>query len=241
MPTAAVRAQAVIILKLDDLGSKNNLSNAAPVLDVIVSRKIKASIGVIAARLDSTAATAYKKYIRATDDKGDKLFEIWNHGYDHSNNNPPDKNAEFKGTGLAFQQEHFSKAHQRVKDLLGIEMHTFGAPFNSTDSVFNQVIGQHPTYKAVFFASVKPTGVKGLMALDNRVNMESATGVVNFDYFFTQYESFKNTYSDYMVLQGHPNQWDAARIAEFNKIADFLISKKHQFALPFEYSQQKNR
>ena len=239
VPFTALRAQAVILLKLDDLASKNNMSSAAPVLDVLVARKVKASIGVIASRLDSTAGTAYKKYIRATDEKGRKLFEIWNHGYDHSSTNGPDKKPEFKGTGYAFQKEHFDKADKRVKQLLGVDMHTFGAPFNASDSTFNKVIGEHPKYRAVFFSSVKPVGLKRLMNLDNRVNMESATGVVNFDYFLTQYEKFKGQYQDYMVLQGHPNQWDAAKIAEFNKIIDFLIAHHHQFGLPYAYSQQK--
>lgn len=239
LPFATVRAQAVILLKLDDLASKNSMSSAAPVLDVLVARKVKASIGVIASRLDSTAGTAYKKYIRATDEKGGKLFEIWNHGYDHSSTNGPDKNPEFKGTGYAFQKEHFDKADQRVKQLLGIDMHTFGAPFNASDSTFNKVIGEHSKYKAVFFSSIKPVGVKGLMNLDNRVNMESATGMVNFEYFLTQYENFKGQYHDYMVLQGHPNQWDAAKLAEFNKIIDFLIAQHHQFGLPYAYSQMK--
>jgi len=236
LPGRTVMAQAKVILKLDDLGSKNNMTTANPLLDALVARKVKAAIGVIASRLDSTAGVAYDKYLSATDKKGEKLFEVWHHGYDHSNVNPPDKNPEFKGTGYDFQLDHFKRGDQRVKQLLGVQMHTFGAPFNATDAVFNQVIGDDVNYTAVFFASVKPSGNKRVINLDNRVNMESATGFVNFAYFLTEYEKYKTVYTDYIVMQGHPNQWDAAKLAEFNKILDFLIAQKHEFVLPYAYS-----
>ncbi|NNU33856.1 hypothetical protein HK413_06310 [Mucilaginibacter sp. S1162] len=97
-------AQPRIIIKLDDPGSRNGRSSAAPVIDILVQRKIKAGLGVIAAQLDSTAGIAYDKYLITTNDKGEKLFEIWNHGFDHSNKNSPDNKMEFNGTGYDFQK-----------------------------------------------------------------------------------------------------------------------------------------
>ncbi len=104
------QAQPRIMIKLDDLGSRNNRSTAEPILANLLQRKIKAGLGVIASTLDSTAKNAYGKYLIATNDKGEKLFEIWNHGYNHSNNNPPDNSYEFKGTGYAFQKDHLAMA-----------------------------------------------------------------------------------------------------------------------------------
>ncbi len=226
-------AQRKILLKLDDLGSRNGHSTAEPVLDLLLQRKIKAGLGVIATWLDSTAKQAYDKYIYAADEKGRKQFEIWNHGFDHSNKNQPDGNSpEFKGTGYAFQKEHLAKAHERVRQLLGVSMHTFGAPFNQSDTVTNKVLAEHNAYFVVLYSEDR-SGLKGWMDNYNyRVDMEITTGQVNFDHFVADYERKKNKYQGMMVLQGHPNMWDAARIAEFNKILDYLVAQKCTFILP---------
>jgi peptidoglycan/xylan/chitin deacetylase (PgdA/CDA1 family) len=228
-------AQPHIIIKLDDLGTKNGVCPAAPVLDILLKRKIKASIGVIALRLDSTALTTLKKYTDATNDNGEKLFEVWNHGYDHSNSNPPANNREFAGTGYGFQFTHFAFADERVKKLLGLQMHTFGSPYNATDSNTLKVVEKNKMYKVFLLNGGKSEFTNGVLFMNNRVNMESATGQVNYDFFVTQYQKLKIKYPDYMVLQGHPHLYDAAKQAEFNKIIDFLISQKCEFVLPYDY------
>jgi peptidoglycan/xylan/chitin deacetylase (PgdA/CDA1 family) len=233
---SSAMGQQKIILKLDDLGSRNNVSTAQAVLDVLLQRKIKAGLGVIANTLDSTAMTAYGKYLAATKQKGDKLFEIWNHGFDHSNKNAPGGNsAEFKGTGYAFQKDHINKAQNRVKQLLGVEMHSFGAPYNLSDSITNKVLGDQGSYHVFLFGDVAANLPSGLKNYNNRVEMEITTGQVNYDHFIADYQRKKNMYPDLMVLQGHPNMWDAARIAEFNKILDYLIAQKCEFVLPYDY------
>jgi peptidoglycan/xylan/chitin deacetylase (PgdA/CDA1 family) len=232
---SSAMAQQKIILKLDDLGSRNKVSTAQPVLDVLLQRQIKAGIGVIAKTLDSTAMTAYGKYLTATNQNGEKLFEVWNHGFDHSNNIPPGNSAEFKGTGYAFQKGHIAKAHARVKQLLGVEMHSFGSPFNQSDSVTNRVLGEHGSYKIFLFGDIAAALPPNVKNYNNRVEMEITTGQVNYDHFIADYQRKKNTYPDLMVLQGHPNMWDAARIAEFNKILDYLIAQKCDFVLPYDY------
>jgi peptidoglycan/xylan/chitin deacetylase (PgdA/CDA1 family) len=194
-------------MKLDDLGSKNGVSTAAPVLDDLLSRKIKAALGVIANRLDKTAPQAYSKYLNATNNTEEKLFEIWHHGFDHSNNNPPNNNREFDGTSYDFQSDHFNRADQLVLKLLGVQMHTFGSPYNAIDSNTKKVIDKNPNYKVFLLSRGKSETVNGILYMNNRVNMESATGKVNYDYFVTQYKKLKGKYTNYMVLQGHANQW----------------------------------
>jgi len=51
----AAFAQHKVILKLDDIGVKNGVCVAKPVMDYLLQKNIKASYGVIANRLDSTA------------------------------------------------------------------------------------------------------------------------------------------------------------------------------------------
>jgi peptidoglycan/xylan/chitin deacetylase (PgdA/CDA1 family) len=231
----SVIAQPRIIIKLDDLGSRNSHSSAEPVIDILLQRKIKAGLGIIAAQLDSTAGTAYSKYLIAINDNGEKLFEIWNHGFNHSNNNPPNNNMEFKGTGYDFQKDHLTKAQARVKKLLGVTMHTFGAPYNASDSITNKVLGEQGDYRVFLFGNITANLPANIKNYDNRVEMEITTGQVNYDHFIADYKKYKNKYNDLMVLQGHPNMWDAARIAEFNKILDFLIAQKCEFVLPVDY------
>ncbi|MBC7398434.1 MAG: DUF2334 domain-containing protein [Mucilaginibacter sp.] len=228
-------AQPRIIIKLDDLGSRNGRSTAAPVIDILVQRKIKAGLGVIAAQLDSTASVAYNTYLAATNDNGEKLFEIWNHGFNHSNNNPPNNNAEFKGTGYEFQKDHLIKSQARVKKLLGVTMHTFGAPYNASDSITNKVLGEQGDYRVFLFGNITANLPAAIKNYNNRVEMEITTGQVNYDHFVADYKKYKSKYKDIMVLQGHPNMWDAARLVEFNKILDYLIAQKCKFVLPVDY------
>lgn len=228
-------SQPKIIIKLDDIGVKRNYCSASPVINVLLQRRIKAGLGVIAINLDSTALNVFAKYLKATDEHGDTLFEIWHHGLDHSNNNPPNNNPEFKGTSFEFQQEHFNRADELVRKYLGVQMHSFGSPNNASDDNTVKVMVANGNYKVFMLNNMKDPEVNGIANFNNRVNMESATGVVNCSYFIEQYQKLKSKYPDYMVLQGHANQWDAVRIAEFNKVLDYLITQKCEFVLPYEY------
>jgi len=143
---------------------------------------------------------------------------------------------EFSGTSYAFQKQHFDSATAVVKSKLGIQMHTFGAPYNQNDTTFMKVLNADTNYKAMFFSQVTPSSSAGFMNLSNRVFIESATGVPDSAYFMTSYLSKKGTYTDYMVMQGHPYAWTtAAKQLEFQKIVNFLISEGVKFTTAYEY------
>lgn len=231
-------AQPRVIIKLDDIGVKDGNCKAQPVFDDLLKRKVKASLGVIANRLDKSAKPFFEKYLTATNDKGEKLFEIWHHGWDHSANNPPNNNREFDGTSYEFQLDHFNRADKYVKELLGVQMHSFGSPYNASDSTFNGVISQNKNYKVFMLNGMKTPETNNVANFNNRVNMEISTGNVNFDHFVGEYQKYKGKYPDYIVLQGHAMQWDASRLAEFDKILDYLIAQKCEFVLPYDYYQQ---
>ncbi len=221
-----------IILKLDDLFVKEGICACAPTFDYLIQKQIKAGFGAIANRSDSTARATLTPYLNASNEKGEKLFEIWHHGLDHVS-------PEFIGTGYEYQKTHFEEADQLLKKLLGFQMHSFGAPFNGSDSVTNRVVSENSNYKVFIFSSIKPDVKNGIMYLDNRVNMENGTGNPEFTLFLENYTKYKNTYTDYMVLQGHPNLWTPERLDQFRKIVDFLISEGCEFVLPFEYYQSQ--
>ncbi len=227
-------AQPKILLKFDDIGASKNTCNAGPVIDYLLQKQIKASYGVIANRLDSTARQAMEKYLVATNAKGEKLIEIWNHGYTHSNKNPPDNNMEFKGTGYEFQKRHFDSSNMLVEKYLGVRMTSFGSPYNATDSNTIRVIAENGGYKSVMFSTVDTASYPALRFLNNRVDMEKGTGNPNFELFMSDYRKHREYQNSYIVLQGHPPYWNADQFDQFKKIVDFLVAEKCTFVLPAE-------
>lgn len=223
------------MLKLDDIGAVNGKFSAPLALDYLKEHGIKASLGVIANRLDKTAGAVFRRYIEATDSKGEKLFEIWNHGYDHSNNILPGNFQEFKGTSYEFQAKHLAAADQKIKTILGLQMQTFGAPYNAVDQTAFDALAKNGNYKVIFFGGSNKPHAMGMVSYNNRVNMEVATGKVDYEHFVKEFERLKTTYTDYMVLQGHPNMWDETNMAQFRKVIDFLTSQNCLFVLPLEY------
>ena len=219
-----------IILKLDDIYVRKGVVLCSSTLDFLTQNKIKAGLGTIAGRNDSTMFSTLKNYLTAVNLKQEKLFEIWNHGYDHSK-------TEFKDSTYEFQKSHFEKANHIILQLLGIQMHTFGTPFNASDSVTNSVISENSDYKVFMYNSIKPKQSNGVLYLDHRVNMEKGTGKPEFDYFLENYN--KSKYNNYLILQGHPNQWNAEKLEQFRKIINFLISEGCEFVTPYEYYLSK--
>jgi len=218
-----------IILKFDDLKVNKNLScPSIPTMEFLLQKKIKAGFGVIANQIDATALNELCPYLNATDSVGNNFFEFWHHGLDHVQ-------PEFFGTSYAYQKLHFDSASHLIKNFLGIQMHTFGTPFNASDEVTNAVVSEDINYKVFIFSSVNTLASSGILNLNNRVNIENGTGIPDFNYFVTNYNAKKNIYKDYMVLQGHPNYWPAFKIEQLNKIIEFLISEGCEFVLPYDY------
>lgn len=223
-----------IFLKLDDVAVTGGVSLGLPTVQYLVDKKIKASYGFIATRNDETLLSTLAPYLNAKNDNGASLIEIWNHGYDHIR-------PEFEGTGYDYQKKHFDDANTILNDLFRIEMKTFAASFNGTDEDTNKVVSENDAYKVTYFQSPTPDqATTGILTLQNRVNIEISTGNTDYDFFITDYNDHKDDYTDYMVLQGHPNSWDENDLNEFKKIIDFLITEGWEFELPYDYYATQN-
>jgi len=217
-----------IILKLDDLQSKGGTCAAIPVLDFLMNKQIKAGFGAIAIKFDAAALNVLKSYIDAKNIDGDQLFEVWNHGLEHVTD-------EYSGTTYEYQKLHFDQATQLMKGFLNVQMHSFGTPYNNSDATTNTVMSEDSNYKVFLLGSTSPSSSTGIINLTKRVNMESATGDPSYSYFITNYIAKKDTYKEYMILQGHPNQWTETEIEEVNQIIQFLRSEGCEFVLPYDY------
>ncbi len=216
-----------IILKFDDTTVKNNSCSAKWVLDLLLARKIKAGFGFIADRSDATAKTFMAPYLNATNDDGEKLFEVWHHGLDHVN-------PEFNGTGYAYQKQHFEDADALIKSLVGVQANSFGAPFNATDADTYQVLSENNYYKVIMLGST-PRASSEILNLNQRVNLESSTANPSYATFLNNYNNKKASYTDYMIVQAHPNNWGDAKKNELTQMLDFLISEGCEFVTPYEY------
>ena len=222
-----------IVLKLDDLAVENNDVKCRETFMLLKKKQIKAGFGIIPARCDSSTKEILQPFLQAKNDKNEDLFEIWHHGLDHVR-------PEFEGTGYAYQRKHFQDADKWVAENLGIQMRSFGTPYNASDSITNRVISENSNYKVFMFSKVVPEDTKRLTYLGNRTNMENGTGNPEFDYFKENYYKNKEKFTNYMVLQGHPNMWTADKLEQVELILDFLISKNCEFVLPFELHQIGN-
>lgn len=222
-------AQIKVVLKLDDIGAKNNTCKALPIMDYLLKRKVKASYGIIANRLDETAKPLLADVLAAVDEKGKPMVEFWHHGLDHARKGDV---FEFKNAPYQQQKQHFDSAHNSVKKYLDVEMTAFGAPFNATDSTTLKVITEHPSYKVLFFSRVEVNFALPFKRLNNNVPMEKETGKPDFEYFKSNYEKHKSYLSDNIVLQGHPPYWTAEGFDEFKKILDFLDHENAVYLLP---------
>ena len=225
-----------IILKFDDLiASDANINACSLAFDYCVEHNIKAGWGVFnMGTLTEVQKQRLQKYLNSVNDKGEKLFELWHHGLDHSKDKPLGTQ-EFKGTGYDNQKAHFEQADQIVLKQLGIQMHTFGAPYNASDSVTGRVISENINYNVVLYGSFDTGLSQHLINLNQRVNIESATGVIEYNCFIADYNRKKDKLSGVMVLQGHPAHWGAERILELDKIVKFLQGEGYEFVLPYEY------
>jgi hypothetical protein len=224
---AKTNASAVkIILKLDDFVVKNNACAGSPTLDYILTKKIKATIGAVSNKFDGSALAFLAPYLNANNNSNEKLLEVWHHGFDHIN-------PEFIGTGYTYQKAHFENADQQMLAYLRLQMKSFGAPFNHNDAVTNTVLSENTNYKVTMFNDPAPAAP--ILNLTNRVNMENGTGNPEYAFFVTNYNALKTTFTDYMVLQGHPNVWSASQLTQFGQIVDFLISEGCEFVQPYEY------
>jgi peptidoglycan/xylan/chitin deacetylase (PgdA/CDA1 family) len=234
---STINAQPKIIIKLDDLEAKQSSIDACiPTFEYLVSNEIKAGWGVMRfGNATENHIKILKNYVAKTNPKGEALFELWHHGLDHTRDNPLGP-WEFSGTSYAYQKSHFDSASRILKNKLGVTARTFGAPYNQTDATLHQVMSEDSNMKVILFAQQSPSAASGILNLSNRVNMESSTGVVNYDYFVGNYNAKKSIYKNYMVLQGHPPQWTTDSLKnEFKKIITFLRAEGCEFITPFGY------
>lgn len=229
-PSRGEGAPPFIILKLDDLSWQSPAWTR--VIQFLEEKNIKSSIGIVGNSLDRKNQ-GYHDWIRSLQAKG--LVEFWNHGLDHKQWKESGRDVcEFQGTSYEHQKEHFERAQELSREVLGEAFRTFGAPFNQTDETTKKILAENPDLKVWLFGDAK-ANLPGVLVLDRTpMNIENPTFVPNLDHLKKEYQN-RNKNRDVFVIQGHPNNWTDARFADFVKIVEYLQEQGVTFTTPFDY------
>lgn len=202
-------------------------------VDYLKSRGIKASLGLIARSLEpdypypgDNQFTEFVTYSKNAYSTG--LFDFFNHGYDHSGDG---SSAEFWNMPYEFQKERLENCNAMAKQVLGITLRAFAAPFNAIDDITARVVDESQDTQVWVFNAPYTS---------QKITLERAAGEVepyttgdpNFEGFLQGYDPNAN----YAVLQHHPNSpLFEQHFDQFKEIIDYLVNRKVTFITFAEY------
>lgn len=228
------RPAPVVILKLDDV-TRNGAKGSSPVsprwqrcVDFLTQEHLAASLGILGYSLDRDAP-AYFQWIKDLDKSGS--FEFWNHGYE-------DKANPFNGPSLESQKTALEKTQRLAREKLGITLTAFGPHWGPTDANTDTALAEIPEIKVWLFGPPHPKGRQ--IVLGRIINLEQPTFIPNFEKVKADYDN-KGRQQPYLVLQGHPNQWDDQRFGEFVKVCKYLQSQGCKFTTISQYVKSKGK
>lgn len=220
----------IIILRLDDLQSKTT-GAFEWVLNTALEKNVKVSFGVIGDNLEDSACNQrFIDFMKYTDSLG---MEIWHHGYIHTN-------TEYKGSSYEKQLESFKRTYELMEQKCGISMHTFGPPYNVSDNTTIKMITENFPGINVFMSVTDSDNLASQTKLNDRIIIESTTGIIDYEKFETSYESAVAKNRKCSVILGHPAQWNETSRQYFLDIIDFLKARDCVFMTPYEYYCYKN-
>ncbi|MEX1114514.1 MAG: LamG-like jellyroll fold domain-containing protein [Akkermansiaceae bacterium] len=224
----------VIIIKADDYWGNHNGQQQAWTNFVTSSRNlgVKANLGVVPSRIvGNTAAAQWMQEQQAIGD-----VEFWNHGWDHSTWTTGGTTYwEFRNSGLAFQQTHFSDAQAFLLNTTGRNAIAFGTPYNQSDADTMTVMNQTPAVRLFFTYNSTAARNFGLTSRVATVGIIAESGGTGKPVASTFISNHPNGPTGPISLQFHPAAFTAADLAEYQQIVQFLLNKNYQFMLPAEY------
>jgi hypothetical protein len=236
-PAAATR---VIILKADDLRGTIT-PQFSRYIDFVQSQGIASGLGLIVSSLldASEDDVARLKTLAAQPES----FEIWLHRWYHQWGGfepVPLYDAEFKGSSLELQTLFLKWSLGLAKLVLGIELHTFGAPGNAFDEDTPKALEKFPSLQVWLYGPANAKTRLLVLLRPPDIFIEPSVGnVIDPGEFKKRWESSASKY-DVITLQLHPNGWDDEDWARFEEIIRFLKSQPNvQFMTPYNYFLSK--
>jgi peptidoglycan/xylan/chitin deacetylase (PgdA/CDA1 family) len=241
---AEADGRPMVMLKLDDLvrHGKGPEATVSPrwqkVTDFINAEQVKANYGIICESLEGDCP-AYAAWLKALVASG--RFEIWNHGY--YGRFPKEQTSgtrlgEFLGATVAEHSALFVRSLVLVREKTGIVMQAYGphaAPLVGPDAAaaYTALAGI-PEFKLVFFYAPPDGTTTDKVVVPRLMELEKPLFVPNAANVQASFEA-KGRKLPLITVQGHPNQWDDERFAEFAKAVRYLKEQGCRFVTVGEY------
>ncbi len=228
---ATVWAAPVVILKLDDVRQvKNGVVHPSwlRVLAHVETNQLKASFGIICSSLEQDNP-AYFDWIKAQQQKG--VVEFWLHGY--RERTTADKTCEYEQGTFEEQKAVLGKCEQLAKEKLGFPLTAFGPHWSGTTEATDRALEAVPEIKIWLYGPKQPKHFSRL-SLERVMALENPTFVPDFAKFKALYER-NGAKHPFLVLQGHPPNWNEERWKGFYQIIEFLRAQNCTFVTPSEY------
>jgi hypothetical protein len=227
---------SIAVIKADDLRACN-FNAFIRLIRLLSPRRIPLSIGLICSEIKLLNQHQYS-FLSSLNER---FIEIWHHGYDHYRNinflNPFQSNIwEFCNTPFDYQKNHIISGINEAKNILGINLVSFGAPHNKTDINTIRVLQEVPQIEVIF----DKAECSGKTMLPSFERVEQFTGRVKpADIFIKSFNpSLKR--SEPVVFLIHPEYWDDYDFTEFKKIIDyFYFQLKYSFITPISFSRMR--
>lgn len=222
-------AAPVVMLKLDDVTRVTPRWKKAA--EFIAAEGLKANFGIINSPLeqDDPVLTAW---VREQARSG--TIEFWCHGYDAKFVHDKDHKGEFEGTGYDAQLHALTRSQELAKQRFGAEYAAFGPHWSGTDADTFKALDQIPGIKAVFFYAPKPPATTTKIIIERRMELEKPIFHPNPDEVKARFEAVGRK-SDYIALQGHADQWDDQRFADFQTAVRYLKDQGCRFVTVSEW------
>lgn len=203
-----------IVFKFDDFFSPN--AKVRRIDRFIRIFRVKITWGIIgkAAEQWSNGDVLWAKRALASG-----CYHFWNHGYTH-------ESGEFSTLSPAEAVSHIKRTENVVRDLLGVEMQTFGAPCNAFSASTARAVRECAAIRYWFFGDKSFDG-----CLMRGADMEWPCGNPS---LLKCLRSVRECHLPYVVLQGHPNGWGFSRRVTFYLLVIVFRLKGYTFCFPNE-------
>ncbi len=235
----------VIIIKADDL--METTPNWNRFIQVVIDNEICAGIGIISEPLTSKNSILEIRRISKIKQKNNfPVIEFWNHGYNHLKNGNV---TEFYGTDLNYQLSHIQKSQDFFIDSLQCISHSFGAPFNKTNSGTDAALKTYPDINVwMCYQKIEKQNANGYWKdpKNKSINSFDRNIILDVDYLFLKDFSMtelKNNFNKdkkkkYILVQIHPQLWDNKSFDNFKELISFYKDQKRGvFMTPYQYYQ----